>query len=264
MLEIKNLTVQIKSGTPILNNVSLSIETGTCIGLTGASGSGKTTLIKAIMGMHGENMKISHGEILLEKEDLLNRSFKERRLLCGKVIGFIPQNPMTAFFPHAKIGRQMIETLQMHTRSDKKQAEALSADVLRQVNLTDTERVMNAYPGELSGGMLQRITMALILGTKPQYVLADEPTSALDEANRDLLLELLKAYQKNAGILFISHDTEAMKTLCSVTHVMECGRIIETQATEALFLHPRQPWTKHFAEAACHREEVDWKWTALS
>lgn len=264
MLEIKNLTVQVKNGTPILNDVSLSIATGSCIGLTGASGSGKTTLIKAVMGMHSENLEIPHGEILLEKDDLLSRSWKERRMLCGKVIGFIPQNPMTAFFPHAKIGRQMIETLQMHTGLDKKRTETLSADVLHQVNLTDTKRVMNAYPGELSGGMLQRITMALILGTKPQYVLADEPTSALDEANRDLLLELLKAYQKNAGILFISHDTEAMKALCSVTHVMEHGRIIETQTTEALFLHPKQSWTKRFAEAACHREEVDWKWIALS
>ena len=238
MLEIKNLTVRIKSGTPILNDVSLSVSIGSCIGLTGASGSGKTTLIKAIMGMHNEDLEISHGEILLEKDDLLNRSWKERRMLCGKVIGFIPQNPMTAFFPHAKIGRQMMETLQMHTGLGKKQTEALSADVLRQVNLTDTKRVMDAYPGELSGGMLQRITMALILGTKPQYVLADEPTSALDEANRDLLLELLKTYQKNAGILFISHDTEAMKALCSVTHVMEHGRIIETQSTGELFLHP--------------------------
>jgi len=264
MLEIKDLTVVIKNGAPILNDISLSIEMGTCIGLTGASGSGKTTLIKAIMGMHSSNLEIQKGKILLDKDNLLNCSGKERRMLCGKVIGFIPQNPMTAFFPHAKIGQQMVETLQMHTRLGKKQTEALAADILCQVNLTDTKRVMNAYPGELSGGMLQRITMALILGTNPRYVLADEPTSALDEVNRDLLLELLKIYQKNAGILFISHDTEAMKVLCSITHVMEHGRIIETQNTEELFLHPEQPWTKRFVNAACHREEVDWKWIALS
>ena len=264
MLKVRNLTVQVRHGTPILRDVSLSIDVGACIGLTGASGSGKTTLIKAIMGMHGDNLEIPKGEILLDEDNLLNRSGKERRRLCGKVIGFIPQNPMTAFFPHMKIGRQMTETLKIHTGFSKKQAEALSADVLRQVNLTDTRRVMNAYPGELSGGMLQRIAMALILCTTPEYVLADEPTSALDEANRDLLLELLKAYQKNAAILFISHDTEAMKLLCSVTHVMEHGRIIETKATGELFLHPEQSWTKRFAEAAARREEVDWKWTALN
>lgn len=264
MLEIRNLTVWAKNSMPILNKVSLSVDTGTCIGLTGASGSGKTTLIKAIMGMHSGDLEIPEGEILLDKDNLLNHSRKERRMLCGKIMGFIPQNPMTAFFPHAKIGRQVTETLQIHTGLDKKQAEILSADALSRVNLADTERIMNAYPGELSGGMLQRITMALILGTKPQYVLADEPTSALDEANRNLLLELLKTYQKNAGILFVSHDTEAMRKLCPVTHVMEHGRIIETQATEDLFLHPEQPWTKRFAEAACRREEVDWKWTALN
>ena len=125
----------------------------------------------------------------------------------------------------------MAETFRLHASMDKKQALALAADVLQRVNLSDTKRILNAYPGELSGGMLQRIAMALILGTKPKYVLADEPTSALDEANRDLLLDLLREYP---------------------------------QETEQLFLHPQQPWTKRFAAAACHREEVDWKWTALS
>lgn len=264
MLEIKNLTVKVKNDAPILTDVSLSIDKGTCIGLTGASGSGKTTLIKSIMGMNGGDLEVPQGQILLDGDDLLKRSAKERRGLCGKTIGFIPQNPMTAFFPHAKMDRQIIETLRMHTGTDKKQARELAENVLRKVNLTDTKRVLRAYPGELSGGMLQRIAMALILGTKPKYVLADEPTSALDEANRDLLLELLREYQKNAAILFISHDTEAMKALCSITHVMEHGEIIETQATEQLFIHPQQPWTKCFAEAACHREEVNWKWTALN
>ena len=248
MLEIKNLTVKVKNDTPILTDVSLSIDEGTCIGLTGASGSGKTTLIKSIMGMNSGDLEIAQGQILLDGDNLLIHGAKERRALCGKTIGFIPQNPMTAFFPHAKMERQIIETLRMHTGLDKKQAHALAENVLRQVNLTDTKRVLSAYPGELSGGMLQRIAMALILGTKPKYVLADEPTSALDEANRDLLLELLRKYQKTAAILFISHDTEAMKALCPITHVMERGKIIETQATEQLFIHPQQPWTKRFAE----------------
>ena len=169
MLEIKNLTVKVKNDTPILTDVSLSIDEGTCIGLTGASGSGKTTLIKSIMGMNSGDLEIAQGQILLDGDNLLIHGAKER-----------------------------------------------------------------------------------------------EPTSALDEANRDLLLELLRKYQKTAAILFISHDTEAMKALCPITHVMERGKIIETQATEQLFIHPQQPWTKRFAEAACHREEVNWKWTALN
>ena len=184
MLEIKNLTVKVKNNTPILTDVSLSIDEGTCIGLTGASGSGKTTLIKSIMGMNSGDLEITQGQILLDGDNLLIHGAKECRALCGKTIGFIPQNPMTAFFPHAKMERQIIETLRIHTGLDKKQAYALAENVLRQVNLTDTKRVLSAYPGELSGGMLQRIAMALILGTKPKYILADEPTSALDEANR--------------------------------------------------------------------------------
>lgn len=162
MLEIKNLTVKVKNNAPILRGVSLSIDEGTCIGLTGASGSGKTTLIKSIMGMNGGDLEIPQGKILLDGDDLLKRSAKEHRDLCGKTIGFIPQNPMTAFFPHAKMDRQIIETLRMHTGTDKKQARELAENVLRQVNLTDTKRVLRAYPGELSGGMLQRIAMALI------------------------------------------------------------------------------------------------------
>ena len=123
---------------------------------------------------------------------------------------------------------------------------------------------MNAKPRQLSGGQKQRVAIARALSMEPEVLLFDEPTSALDEANRDLLLELLREYQETAAILFISHDTEAMKALCPITHVMEHGKIIETQATEQLFIHPQQSWTKRFAEAACHREEVNWKWTALN
>lgn len=133
MLEIKNLTVQVKNDVPILRDVSLSLNTGACVGLTGASGSGKTTLIKSIMGMYGGDLEVPRGEILLDGDNLLAHPLKERRKLCGKVIGFIPQNPMTAFFPHAKVGRQITETLQMHTGLDKKQAQSLATDVLRQV-----------------------------------------------------------------------------------------------------------------------------------
>lgn len=137
MLEIKNLTVKAKNDTPILTDVSLSIDEGTCIGLTGASGSGKTTLIKSIMGMNSGDLEIAQGQILLDGDNLLIHGAKERRALCGKTIGFIPQNPMTAFFPHAKMERQIIETLRMHTGLDKKQAHVLAENVLRQVNLTD-------------------------------------------------------------------------------------------------------------------------------
>lgn len=264
MLEINNLEVQGRNNVSILTDVSLKISQGECVGLTGASGSGKTTLLKAVLGMEGEKLMIPKGEILLDGENLLEKSVKHRRRLCGKILGFIPQNPMTAFFAYTKIGNQMIETLRLHTGLSRHDAEKLAVTVLQQVNLKDTSRVMNACPGELSGGMLQRVAMALILGVRPKYVLADEPTSALDEANRNQLLKLLEAYKKQAGILFISHDIEAMQKLCGLTHVMDRGRIIETQPTKQLFVSPKQPWTRKFSEAAKSREEVNWHWSVLN
>ena len=170
MLQIKQICKQYKTGDLVqnaLNNVSLNLRDNEFVAILGPSGSGKTTLIKSIMGMNGGDLEVPQGQILLDGDDLLKRSAKERRGLCGKTIGFIPQNPMTAFFPHAKMDRQIIETLRMHTGTDKKQAHELAENVLRQVNLTDTKRVLRAYPGELSGGMLQRIAMALI-GNKTQ------------------------------------------------------------------------------------------------
>ena len=222
MLEIKNLTVKVKNNTPILTDVSLSIDEGTCIGLTGASGSGKTTLIKSIMGMNSGDLEITQGQILLDGDNLLMHGAKERRALCGKTIGFIPQNPMTAFFPHAKMERQIIETLRTHTGLDKKQAYALAENVLRQVNLTDTKRVLSAYPGELSGGMLQRIAMALILGTKPKYVLADEPTGALDTKAGNQIMDIFRRLSdEGMTILMITHELAIAQCADKIYHILD-------------------------------------------
>ena len=246
MLEIKNLTVKVKNETPILTDVSLSIDEGTCIGLTGASGSGKTTLIKSIMGMNSGDLEIAQGQILLDGDNLLIHGAKERRALCGKTIGFIPQNPMTAFFPHAKMERQIIETLRMHTGLDKKQAHALAENVLRQVNLTDTKRVLSAYPGELSGGMLQRIAMALILGTKPKYVLADEPTSALDPISTSKIEELAMELKKEYTIVMVTHNMQQAARISDKTAFFLLGEIVEFGETEQLFSMPKDKRTEDY------------------
>ena len=246
MLEIKNLTVKVKNNVPILRGVSLSIDKGTCIGLTGASGSGKTTLIKSIMGMNGGDLEVPQGQILLDGDDLLKRSTKERRGLCGKTIGFIPQNPMTAFFPHAKMDRQIIETLRMHTCTDKKQARELAENVLRKVNLTDTKRVLSAYPGELSGGMLQRIAMALILGTKPKYVLADEPTSALDPISTSKIEELAMSLKEKYTIVIVTHNMQQAVRISDNTAFFLLGELVEYGKTETLFSDPTDKRTEDY------------------
>ena len=157
----------------------------------------------------------------------------------------------------------MTETFMLHLQIGKREADLLAEESLKKVNLMDTKRILSSYPGMLSGGMLQRIAMAMILGTKPEYIFADEPTSALDEKNRNLLLEQLRVYD-GKGMLFISHDVEAMQWLCPDTIVMENGQLIESQPTFALFEAPKELWTKRFVHAANQRKKGDdLHWTAL-
>lgn len=262
MLLLNDLIVCGSKKVVLLNGVSFVLEKGARVGLTGPSGAGKTTLIKAIMGMDGSELTVISGDITLEGNSITGLSNKERRVFCGKTLGFIPQNPITAFFRNAKIGTQVIETFMLHTDCDKKGAKNLASEMLTKVNLTDLDRIMGSYPSQLSGGMLQRVVMAIILGTKPFYILADEPTSALDSANRDLLMQLLKDYT-DAGILFISHDAGAMKELCNIIHVLHDGKIIETQPTESFFQSPQQSWSKSFVEATHRHEEEIGAWKEL-
>lgn len=261
MLEIENLLVSAKNDQTILQEISLSLAPGVCLGLTGASGSGKTTLIRSILGLD-EGLVVKSGRLLLDGENLFACSRAERRALCGRTIGFIPQNPMTAFFSHATIARQMQETVMLHHFCNKRQARDICADALQRVHLSDTARVLAARPSELSGGMLQRVAMALVLAVQPRYLLADEPTSALDAANREQLLALFEAYRAHAAILLVSHDTVCLRSLCAEIVVMEQGRISERQETSALFAAPQTDWTKRFVQAAQAQEKGGSTWKA--
>ena len=222
MLEVKHLTVRSKEGRPLVRDVSFTLTPGEPLGLTGASGSGKTTIIKAVMGILPYGGVIEAGEILLDGLSLEKLPARERRKYCGTVLGFIPQSPMTAFDPHMKIGAQMVQTFRLRLNLPKDKALTLAREQLLAVNLEDVERILNSFPSQLSGGMLQRVSMACLGGLAPRYILADEPTSALDEENRDHLLTLLREIYHSAGILFVSHDVSALKMLCRET-VMDAG-----------------------------------------
>lgn len=214
MLKIEQLDVKERSGRYLLKDISMEIPAGQVIGLTGRSGSGKTTLLRSVFGMLHTSCHIEAGKILLDNVDLSHLSRKSHRELCGKRLGFIPQNPMTAFDSRLKIGCQMRETFINRLHLNGSAATEMAKETLVAVNLKDTERVLGAYPSELSGGMLQRIAAAILLGMSPDYILADEPTAALDEENRDLLLLIMREQMKDKGILFVSHDVAALKTLC--------------------------------------------------
>ncbi|ADY56421.1 Nickel-transporting ATPase [Syntrophobotulus glycolicus DSM 8271] len=261
MLKVDGLSVKARNGMLLLDNASLAVASGHIIGLTGASGSGKTTLLKSIMGMLDRNCSMIKGRIVVDNEEISKLGTKERRELCGKTIGFIPQNPMTAFDPRVKIGTQMRETLSIRLGISKSDADSLNAEKLMALNLKDCKRILRSYPGQLSGGMLQRIAVALMLALQPEYILADEPTSALDEDNREILTRILKKQREKTGILFLSHDVDALSALCETVFVMEHGKITETGTMEKLLSAPREKWTREFAAAHRKVEERNFIWT---
>lgn len=242
MLKIEQLDVKERSGRYLLKDISMEIPAGQIIGLTGHSGSGKTTLLRSIFGMLHTSCHIDAGKILLDDVDLSHLSRKSHRELCGKKLGFIPQNPMTAFDSRLKIGFQIRETFTNRLQMSSNEAMALAREKLAAVNLKDTERVLGAYPSELSGGMLQRVAAAILLGMSPDYILADEPTAALDEENRDLLLQIMQKQMEGKGILFVSHDVAALKTLCQNVYVLGNGKMIEHGTMKMLLENPQTDW----------------------
>ena len=263
MLKIEQLDVKERSGRYLLKDISMEIPAGQIIGLTGHSGSGKTTLLRSIFGMLHTSCHIDAGKILLDDVDLSHLSRKSHRELCGKKLGFIPQNPMTAFDSRLKIGFQIRETFTNRLQMSSNEAMALAREKLAAVNLKDTERVLGAYPSELSGGMLQRVAAAILLGMSPDYILADEPTAALDEENRDLLLQIMQKQMEGKGILFVSHDVAALKTLCQNVYVLGNGKMIEHGTMKILLENPQTDWMKQLSMLSNKESRGEWKWEKL-
>ena len=172
MLEVQNLSVTARNGAQLLKQISFQLETGEAVGLTGQSGAGKTTLLKALLGILSGGCQVSGGTIQVDGQSLWALSPRKRRELCGTTLGFIPQNPMTAFDPRLKLGRQMEETLRLRTGVSGKTSLERAETLLADLGLSQPRRVLNSYPAQLSGGMLQRAAAALLLALHPRYILA--------------------------------------------------------------------------------------------
>lgn len=263
MLEIKELSISGRDHYALLEQVSLQLAKGQCIGLTGASGSGKTSLIKAVMGVSDNSTRLVSGSITLDGNSLHQLSVRARRSLCGRTFGFIPQNPMVSFNRHKKIAVHMCETFKCHLSITRDEGLKMCRQVLEKVNL-NPERVLALYPDQVSGGMLQRVTIAISLGLAPEYIFADEPTAALDEENKEMVIKLFKENYKESGCLFLSHDVKALKMLCDKIAVMNNGRIIEMATPRELFESPQAAWTKRFVSAMKEQKEAGWQWEKLN
>lgn len=260
MLEVKNLTVTAKNQAKLLDNICFNVKHGQVVGITGQSGGGKTTLLKSIMGILDDSCRVTDGQIAVDNQNLYKLKSSKRRLLCGTTLGFIPQNPMTAFDNRLKMHTQMVETLVIRRHIKKSVAIEKIEEIIPTLGLYDTSRILSSYPSQLSGGMLQRLAVVLLLALEPKYILADEPTSALDMENSQLLLDLLEYQKKNSGIIIISHDVNVLTKLCQNVYIIEHGKFTEYGTPHEILTSPKRSWTKQFAAANHPISKEGWSW----
>lgn len=255
LLEIKDLEVFFKSSQGIVkavNKANINTRDGKTTAIVGESGSGKSVTSLAIMGLLDKSSieKIS-GEINFEGKNLLKSSPEELRHIRGNEISMIFQEPMTSLNPALKIGYQMSEVFRTHFKMDKKTAKEKSIEMIKKVEIPRAEEVYNSYPHELSGGMRQRIMIAMALSSSPKLLIADEPTTALDVTIQKEVLELMKKLKEdmNTSIIFISHDLGVVSDVADYVNVMYAGKLVERAKAEDIFKRPLHPYTRGLIKA---------------
>ena len=238
-LELKNLDAHV-GRLPILRDVSLQVAPGEVRALVGESGAGKSMIGKAILGTLPDAILVTGGQILLEGEDLQRMRAKDRRRLIGAKAALIPQDPLTALNPARRVGPQICNRLVDILGWRRQEAEARVVELLHEVHIPAPERVMRAYPHELSGGMRQRILIASAFAAEPQLIVADEPTTALDVTVQKQILRLIRDLQARHGtaLLFVTHDLGVVSKLCQSMTVLYGGKVIEDTSVDQFFRAP--------------------------
>lgn len=249
LLKVKDLKTYFYTASGVskaVDGVSFSIDVGETLGIVGESGSGKSVTSNSIIRLlPPQTGKIVGGEITFDGRDVLAMNRKELLDFRGNDISTIFQDPMTSLDPVFKVGKQMVEMICTHQKVSKAQAHAMSVDALRRVGIPEPEKRMNAYPYELSGGMCQRVIIAMAVCCKPKFIIADEPTTALDVTIQSQVLELLKELQQTmrTSILLITHNLGVVWEMCSKVMVMYAGNTVESAATKTLYAQPLHPYT---------------------
>ena len=249
LLKVENLRIAL-AGDGVtydaVENVSFEIGRGEAFGLVGESGCGKSITALSVMGLLRRPLSLGGGKIILDGTEIQNVSAAEMRRLRGKRIAMIFQEPMTALNPLSPVGRQIAEMFVLHQGANWNEAMDRAEDALRQVRVPSPERRIKDYPHQLSGGMRQRVMIAIALACGPDLLVADEPTTALDVTVQaeiiDLMAELCAA--KGTAILMISHDLGLVANMCKRVAVMYAGRIVESQVADAIFATPTHPYTQ--------------------
>ena len=229
-----------------VENLSLAINKGEKVAVIGESGCGKTITALSLMGLLGGSAKITSGKIYFDGNKINKLSYDEFNKIRGKDISMIFQEPMTSLNPLIKVGKQIDESLLEHTDISKKEAKLKSIQMLKEVGFSDAEKIYSVYPHQLSGGMRQRIMIAMALINDPKLIVADEPTTALDATIQAQIIELLKRLNKTKGtaLLLISHDLGLVNNICTKSYIMYAGHIVEWGSTKDLLKNPQHPYTK--------------------
>ena len=229
-----------------VNGISFSLDKGKVLGIVGESGSGKSVTAYSIMRILVEPGRIKSGEILFDGQDIVKVSKKQMSEFRGKRVSIIFQDPMTSLNPTYTIGNQLREAILLHTNRNHEQANARAVEMLKLVGVNEPEKRLKQYPHELSGGMRQRVMIAMALACEPDILIADEPTTALDVTIQAQILELMKDLQKKLGmaIIMITHDLGVIADMCDEIIVMYAGRICERGTVDEIFYNPRHEYTK--------------------
>lgn len=229
-----------------VRGISFHVNQSEILGVVGESGSGKSVAMKSVLGILPKNAKIEQGKILFEGSDLLAMSDKDRSKIKGKEIAMIFQDPMTALNPLKKVGSHIEEVIIRHKKVSREEARKLAVKMLTKVGIPMPEKRLNEYPHEFSGGMRQRVLIAMALSCSPKLLIADEPTTALDVTIQAQILELIKELQEieHMSVVLITHDLGVVASLCSRIVVMYAGMIMEEGTTREIFYSPKHPYTR--------------------
>ncbi|XJZ27018.1 ABC transporter ATP-binding protein [Bacillota bacterium Lsc_1132] len=256
VVEIQTVFKTDKGEVTSVDEVSFSLKPGETIGIVGESGCGKSVTSLSIMKLLGKQGKVKNGQMLFKGKDLVKASEGEMRQIRGNDISMIFQEPMTSLNPVFTIGSQMLEVIKLHLKLTKKEAEKYAIEMLTKVGIPRAEAIMKEYPHSLSGGMRQRVMIAMALACKPSLLIADEPTTALDVTIQAQILKLMKQLkdESNTAIMLITHDLGVVAEMADKVIVMYAGQIVEEADVYSLFDDPKHPYTKGLLESIPHLE----------